>query len=78
VIGRFDIPNPSRSSLVGNCLAATTLQGYFILMALDCSDTVPIAVQDFSATWQGTASASPAPGLRDTPACASIANAAAA
>ncbi len=52
VIGRFYIPYLSDTSLVGNCLAATTLQGYFILLALDCSDSVPIAVQDFSATWQ--------------------------
>jgi hypothetical protein len=52
VTGRFDIPNLSEISLVGNCLAATTLQGYFILLALDCSDTVPVAVQDFTATWQ--------------------------
>ena len=52
VIGRFDLAYLSKISFVGNCLAATTLQSYFNLIALDCSDTVPVAVQDFTATWQ--------------------------
>ncbi|MBK7703679.1 MAG: T9SS type A sorting domain-containing protein [bacterium] len=53
VIGRFDVPYLSQISLVGNCLAATTIQSYFILIALDCSDSVPVVVQDFTAAWQG-------------------------
>jgi len=52
VIGRFNVANLSRIALVGNCIAATVLQNYFYLIALDCSDTVPVAVQDFTATWQ--------------------------
>ncbi len=52
VIGRFNVANLSRIALVNNCLAAAISQNHFVLMALDCSDTVPVAVQDFTAVWQ--------------------------
>ncbi len=52
VIGSFDMTGLHEISLAGNCLVASTPQSQFVLLALDCSDTVPVAVQDFTATWQ--------------------------